>query len=702
VRAYVNGGELVAVAADPDPCFGNLCERGRLAPKIIYSPDRIRTPLVRSGPKGKIQFRQATWDEALSKIAEQFMDIRNRYGARALVSYMGAGTLEDGLSAFFKKMLEPFGSPNDIDCGSVCYVSSRILAPLTTLGIEGDAVTPDFENASSIILWGTNPLKDGIPDKMKRIREGEHKGASLIVVDPRRTSLARKADLWVPLLPGTDGALALALINIIIQRKWFDQGFVEQWTLGFDELASYACEFTPERTGKICGLDPVVILRLAEAFALGSRSAMDFYSGLEYAPSGVQNTRALYSLAALSGNLDVDGGLYIHAYPHALFQEYECNPAIPPLGAREFPLFYALAGRAHISGLPDAVLHDDPYPVRGLLLVGGSPYLSYPDSARWKQVYDRLDFIAVVDRFMPEEAAWADVILPAATYYEIESYHLYRDHGRMRRRVIEPVGEARNDSMILSAIAERLGYGSSFPGSEEEIVDRAFSNNRELLRILRDDPGVAPLPFGERRTRKYDSGHLRSDGKPGFPTPSGKFEFTSALLDRYGYDALPVYIDPRASTTDDNSMLMLTTGARTRKRFNSQYLDRRELAINREPALEINSIDAEIRGIKNGDLVSLRTDLGEIVLEARVTTGICQGAVHAPFGGGSRRHHGLWRQAHVNSVIPSHVRDPISGYPVVKAVMCDVAKIFTDGDICDSVSECIEYVENNVNSSPER
>jgi anaerobic selenocysteine-containing dehydrogenase len=254
--------------------------------------------------------------------------------------------------------------------------------------------------------------------------------------------------------------------------------------------------------------------------------------------------------------------------------------------------------------------------------------------------------------------------------------------------------------MILSAIAEHLGYGSSFPGSEEEIVDRAFSNNRELLRILRVDPGVARLPFGERRTRKYDSGHLRSDGKPGFPTPSGKFEFTSTLLDRYGYDALPVYIDPRASTTDNDSMLMLTTGARTRKRFNSQYLDHYELVLNREPALEINSIDAEMRGIKNGNLVSLRTDFGEIVLEARVTTGICQGTVHAPFGGGSRRHHGLWRQAHVNSVIPSHVRDPISGYPVVKAVMCDVAKVSTDGDLCDGVSECIEYDENRVNSTP--
>lgn len=675
VRAYVNEGELVAVGADPDPRFGSLCERGRLAPKIVYSPDRIMTPLLRSGPKGELHFREATWDEALDRIAAQFTDIRKGFGAHALASYMGAGTLEDGLSSCFKKFLEPFGSPNDIDCGSVCYVSSRILAPLTTLGIEGDALTADFENAGSVILWGTNPLKDGTPDKTRRIQAARRNGASLIVVDPRRNGLASKADLWVPLLPGTDGALTLGLINIVIQRKWFDPAFVGRWTLGFDALASYAAAFTPEKAADICGLDPALILRLAKAFSPGSQAAMDFYSGLEYAPSGVQNTRALYSLAALSGNLDVDGGLYIHAYPHAVFREYEYDPAVPPLGAREFPLFYALAGRAHISGLPDAVLHDDPYPVRGLLLAGGSPYLSYPEPETWKRVYDRLHFMAVIDRFMPEEAAWADVILPAATYYEIESFHLYRDHARIRRRVIEPVGKARNDSMILAAIAERLGCGSAFPGSEEEIVDRALADRQGLLRTLREGEGAAPLPFAVRKTRKYESGDLRSDGRPGFPTPSGRFEFASVLLRRYGYDALPLYTDPRASVPDNVSALMLTTGSRTIRRFNSQYLDRKDLTLNREPVLEMNPVDAEKKGIRNGDYVSLRTDVGAIVLEARVTKGISLGTVHAPFGGGSRRHHGLWRQAHVNAVIPSEVRDPISGYPVVKAVPCDVVRV---------------------------
>jgi len=675
VRAHVVQGELVAVTADPDPRFGNLCERGRLAPQIVYSPDRIRTPLIRSGPKGKLLFKEATWDEALRRISEAFMDIRNRHGARALASYMGAGTLEDGLTAFFKKILEPFGSPNDMDCGSVCYVSSRVLAPLTTLGIEGDIITPDFENANSIILWGSNPLKDGTPDKMKRIREARRNGAALLVVDPRRNGLAKEADLWIPVLPGTDGALALAVINIIIQKRLFDQRFVEHWTHGFSELAAYSATFTAEKAGNICGVDPELINRLARTFSGDSRVTMDFYSGLEYAPSGVQNTRALYSLAALSGNLDADGGLYIHSYPHPPYHEHMFDEDAPPLGAREYPLFYALAGRAHIAGLPAAVLHDDPYPVRGLLLVGGSPYLSYPDPEMWKRVYRQLDFMTVIDRFLPEEAAWADVVLPAATYYEIDSYHLYRDYVRRRQKIIEPVCQARNDSMILAAIASHLGYGSSFPQTEKEIRDLAFNSDPEMLNAFDSHSGLASLPSPKRRVLKHETGHLRSDGKQGFPTPSGRFEFKSEALERYGYEPLPVYTDPRVHHGRKGLTLMLTTGARTTATFNSQYLNRHEVTSQSRPTLEINPVDAQYRGIRNGDCVSLFTCSGEVLLEARVTEHIRQGTVHAPFGGGGRRQHGPWRYAHINSVVSPRVRDPISGYPVVKAVMCEVDRV---------------------------
>ncbi len=678
VKAFVSGGKLVSVAPDPHPRYGGLCERGRIAPQIVHSSDRIKTPLIRTGPKGSVNFREGSWDEALERITAAFCSIRDRSGARAVASYMGAGTLEDGLAAFYK-ILEPFGSPNDMDCGSICYVSSRILAPLTTFGIEADCVSPDFDKANTVVLWGTNPLKDGIRDKMLRIRKARDNGAVLIVVDPRRTRLAREADLWIPVLPGTDGALALGVISLLIRTGRYDQDFVDRWTIGFEELAAYAALFDPETVGRICGIDPALVFRFAGLLSGARGIALDFYSGIEYAPSGVQTARALYSLVALTGSIDTSGGLTIRQYPHRPVAEHACDPVSPPLGAQKYPLYYALTGRAHMAGFADAVLHGEPYPVHGLLLIGGSPMLSYPDSHKWRQVYEHLEFMAVVDRFLPEEAAWADVILPASTYYETDSYHRYRDRVRRRRKIIEPVGQAKPDSWILSALADSLGYGHRFPRTPREILEHSFRNTPHLLAELADGSGSAHLLVPPQRIRKYESGHLRSDGKPGFPTTSGKFEFSSVLLARYGYDALPVYRDPRPRVNGHHLLpLLLTTGARTKSRFNSQYIERPELGVRNDPVLEIHPVDAAVRGVKQGDAVCLRTSAGALYFEAFLTEHIRTGAVHAPAGGGSRRQPGVWRCANVNSIVPPEAVDPVSGYPVVKAVACDVSTFMSN------------------------
>jgi len=674
VRVRVEDGTICTVAADPDPRYGNLCERGRLAPEIVYSPDRIRTPLLRTGPRGTVSFRPATWDEALDRIAGKFLRISDAHGARAVASYFGAGTLEDSLLENFDRVLAPFGSPNDMNCGSICYVSSMILAPITTLGIPGASLGLDFENAEIILLWGTNPLKDGLPDKMRRIRAARKRGARLIVVDPRRHRLAREADEWVPVLPGTDGALALSLIHVIIREGWYDREFVEGWTEGFSALAAYAQGFAPQVAQTLCGVEAQVIEDLAATLGRARGVALDFYSGLEYAPSGTQNSRALYALLAITGNVDAEGGLLIRDCPHEPPPEFSLPQDRPPLGAREYPLFFALTGRAHLAGLPAAVLDSYPYPVRALLLVGGSPYLSYPDPDIWKRVYESLDFLVVVDRFLPEEAAWADVILPVTTCYEISSFQRYRECVRLRERVIEPVGESRNDTLILAAIMKRLGCGG-LPCTEEEILAQSLTGEGGLLEQIREGAAVVEALQQKTIHHKYRTGLLRKDGKPGFPTPTGKFEFSSTLLSRYGYDSLPIYDPPRAPEGLMEEPLLLTTGARSRRRFNSQYLDRPELVALHGPALEIHPIDAAARGIRNGDRVSVSTGSGQLHLEAHVTPHIYPGAVHAPHGGGSRHHLGAWRHANINAIIPPVIKDPISGYPAVKAVPCEVMRI---------------------------
>ncbi|MGO9377919.1 MAG: molybdopterin-dependent oxidoreductase [Dissulfurispiraceae bacterium] len=669
VRVSISGGRLLSVKSDSDPAYGNLCERGRLAPQIVYSPNRIKTPLIRTGPKGTAAFKPATWDEALEKVTDSLKNIKEINGARAVASYMGAGTLEDSLTDFYGKILAPFGSPNDIDCGSICYVSSRVLAPITTFGIHGSCISPDIDNAGVIIVWGTNPLKDGLPDKKRRIRAAQERGARIVVIDPRRSSLAKSADLWLPVRPGTDGALVLALMNVIISRDWYDKEFVSKWTIGFEALRKYAAAFSPERVSAICGIEEPVITGLAKMMSKHAPVTVDFYSGIEYAQSGTQTGRAIYSLMALLGSMDVDGGLIINEYPHHVPCEHIVDAENPALGACDHPLFYALTGKAHISGLGKAVLHGDPYPVRGLLLFGGSPMLSHTDPGMWRRVYEKLEFMLLVDRVLTTESLWADVILPATTYYEINSYQVYRKHVRLRHKIIEPVREARSDSAILAAIAERLGYGDVVPKSGRECRERAFGANSEYLARLYENLAV-DLHIPQRRIRKYESGQLRTDGNEGFPTPSGKFEFASALLERYGYDPLPVYDHPYRF--GEGMQLVLTTGARSKVRFNSQYLDRPELMTGNGPVLEINTVDATTRGIECGDTVTLMTEYGEIYLTAKVTRDICEGTVHAPSGGGRMHQVGSWPEANINSVIPPESKDPISGYPVLKAVPCEV------------------------------
>lgn len=686
VKVRIKDEKILDVAADLDSPYGYVCPKGKIAPKIVHSPDRIINPLIRNGEKGTVGFRQASWAEAMDLIGQGLIRVKEKYGATAVASYLGAGTLEDSLREFGSKFLSPFGSPNDMDCGSICYVASRIIAPLTTLGLGGSNLVADYDNAEAIIIWGANPAKDFPPIRYRKIKEAKKRGAIVIVIDPRRHQLAISADYWIPIRPGTDGALILGVLNIIIQNGRYDRNFIENMTIGFEELKAYAKNFTPSKVADICRIDEQLIFRLAEIMTSKKGVALSTYTGFEYAASGVQNTRALYILWAITGNIDIKGGLYIDQYPYDTVVEYPIPENNAPIGAREHSVFYALTGKAQFVEFPKAVLHDDPYPARALVVIGGSPYLSYPQPELWREVFKRLDFLVVVDRFMTMESIWADVILPAATYYEITSFQYYRsfkcyqDRVFLRRKVIEPVGEARNDVLIVGEIAKRLGYGNLYPQNEDEILKKVFENQPDLLKELLSNPGGVRLEECERRYKKYESGHLRSDEKPGFPTPSGKLEICSSILAKYGYDPLPVYADPydglsKTKKSSEKYPFALTTGARSVYKFNSQYLNIPDLVrLHPVPVLALNPVDASAIGVKDGDRIWVETENGKLRLTASITSDICAGTVHAPYGGGSIFQKGEWKEAAINILLSPQGRDPISGYITCKAIPCNIRK----------------------------
>jgi anaerobic selenocysteine-containing dehydrogenase len=264
--------------------------------------------------------------------------------------------------------------------------------------------------------------------------------------------------------------------------------------------------------------------------------------------------------------------------------------------------------------------------------------------------------------------------------FEIESYMVYDRYVQLRQRIIEPLGEARSDWEIASAIAGRLGYGHLYPGSSEERLRQAFSGNGLGLDRLRGHPEGVQLPVPEQRYRKWELGLLRRDGRPGFETPSGKFELTSSVLAAYGYDALPVYVEPSEGPISTPELaeqfpLVFNSGARTQSDFRSQHHNIPGLLkMQPRPLVTIHPQDAAPRGIQTGDEVFVVTRRGSVRYAAWVTDNIVPGVVEANAGGGSPIASGLWRECNVNELTDPDNRDPISGFPVYKALLCDVVK----------------------------
>ena len=330
--------------------------------------------------------------------------------------------------------------------------------------------------------------------------------------------------------------------------------------------------------------------------------------------------------------------------------------------------------------LPDAILHGTPYPLRAMLIAGSSIITAYPNPGLWRRSFAALDFLAVVDRFLTADALYADVVLPAATMFEIESYGVYDRRVQLRRQVIEPLGEARSDWAIAAALADRLGYGHLYPQTSEEMLRRALDGSGVDLETLRRRPEGVELPAPEQRYRKWELGLLRADGQPGFETPSGKFEIASSLLAHYGYDPLPVYTEPRegplaAPELAKQFPLVFNSGARLQSDFRSQHHNIPGLLkMQPGPRVTLHPRDAAPRHIQTGDAVFVVSPRGKVAYTAWVSEDIVPGVIEANAGGGSPIASPAWRESNVNELTDADNRDPISGFPVYKALLCDVVK----------------------------
>lgn len=675
VITTVENGVLTRVEPDRESPRGRLCPRGALAPSILYGEQRIARPLVRDGAHGEGELRKATWDEALGRAARLLEDVARKHGSRAIASYFGRGVLATpvtrlGMGA--DTLLTRLGSPNDMNCASICNLASNTVTPVTTLGIGVRGMVQDVEHSDLIVAWGKNSTTDDGPQTMlRRIEAAQRRGAKLIVIDPRQSGLGERADWWVPVTPGADGALALALLKLIVDEERYDTAFVRDFTRGFDEFKAYLDTLDTRQLSRWCGVSPEDVRALADLLCSTQKASLISYTGLEYQLSAVQNNRAIYVLWALTGKLDVEGGIYLSARNAPVVQLKDLPEGDQPIGAAEFPLFYRFTGEGQFSRFPHAVLDDDPYPVRALLVVGGSPAVSFPDSASWRAAYGKLECLVVVDRFFTEETRFADVVLPACTLYETPRLESGPEGPVVREAVLAPAGEARNDVLILSELAERLGAGAGFPQTEEEL--RSWLTGGAIPYA---GDFVARRTEAKRSYCKYLTGELRADGKPGFPTPSGKFEICSTYLEESGFTPYPEYRDIRSLDVfaDPTLTFTLTTGARSDTRMGAFGANLPGIAaIEPCPLADVAAEDARELGIEDGGRVRVTTPFGSGVYTARVG-GMARGAVHLPHGGGSSFMPKAWRDGNVNDLCSLDYQDPVTGFVTTKSVPCRVEK----------------------------
>ncbi len=675
VTITLEDGVLAAVKPNSQSPRARLCPRGALVPKFIYGEQRVKTPLIRNGARGMGELREATWDEALDHAATLIKDVTRRHGARAMASYFGRGVLFSpvmGMSSGPEAFLRNIGSPNDCNCGSICNLVSSTIAPALTLGVPTMKQVQDVPNSDLIVSWGKNSATDDGPQIMlAQIQQAQARGAKLIVIDPRLEGLGQIADWWIPILPGTDGALALAMCKIIVEENRYDTEFVRDWTQGFEEFAVYLATLELEKLGTICGVPVADIRKLTDEFCGTQKASLVSYTGLEYALSAVQNIRAQYVLWAITGKLDVEGGIYLNAWGQPTQPVRPVPEENTPLGAAKYPLYFGLAGMALFGQFPHAVLDDDPHPVRGLLVVGGSPAVSFPDSNTWRAAYERLECLIVVDRFYSEEVRYADVVLPAKTLYEMIRVQATPEGPALIDPALETIGQARDESIILGQLADRLGFGDKYPRNEDELRSWLVAAQR---------PFVAPFKAATppaRAYKKYATGQLRADGKPGFPTPSGKFEIRSTTLEQFGYTPYPRFEDVRdlPGFGADEWPLLMTTGARSNKRMGGLGANLAPIGegIDPKPLVDINEADAATAGIADGDAIVVETPFGQAPFYAHVG-GATEGAIHVPHGGGSAYMPQPWREGNANCLTSLEFCDSITGFPMLKSVPCRIRK----------------------------
>jgi anaerobic selenocysteine-containing dehydrogenase len=600
-----DAGRVTKILPNPEHPLsqGAFCVKGmRGLPEWTYHPNRLLHPLRRVGPRGSGQWARVTWDEALDEVADRMAAIRTQYGAPSLVGAVSGAAFSRG--AIVALLMRSLGSPNWMINQDLCGGCRAVSDKVTGLGItNGD----DVDNAATVLIVGRNPVAAD-PVQWQAIKRAKQRGAAIVVIDPFRTPAAEIADVWLRPKPGTDAAIALAMMQVMIAEDLYDKDFTARWCHGFDALAVRVADWTPARAAGVAGVAADDIARAARLYAAGPACFVSGH-GIDAASNGVQTFRAFHALVAIGGNVDRVGGNRRAKKP-AGFRTYldllhEARFRLPDaierrtIGADDFPLWAGPRGwqtACHNPSVLAAMLTGVPYPVRGAYVSGVNIAVMYPDARRTLAALQSLDFLCVAAHQMNPTAAVADIVLPKTTTLEEEevSFNPGGPAVTYTAAAIEPCGEARDDLSIAVGILDRM---RALGAVTAELLP--WRTKRAFNECLIGESGVSYEAL--QRDSCVMVPHTLGDfGREPFRTPSGKIELYSEALAELGLDPLPGFVAPPV-VGDMAFPLTLQTGQREKTYHHSRFRDQAwARKVSPDPLVHVHPDTAAAHGLADG------------------------------------------------------------------------------------------------------
>jgi anaerobic selenocysteine-containing dehydrogenase len=660
IEAIVRNGKFVGVRGLKEASSrGQLCAKAHGAPQWVYSPQRLRTPLRRVGAKGEGKFESITWDEALDIIAAKLKEQKEKYGPESLAALSPAPRYYSALQSRFLLL---HGSPNFGHSG-ICAIQRAFSYSYTI----GGSPRPDVENTKLLIIWAKQPIFSGPPKGgTRQILDAKQRGVKIVAIKPSIEPDVAIADEWVPVRPGTDAALALGLLHVVIGENLYDHDFVEKWTYGFDRLVEHVKQYTPEWAERVTGVPAQQIRSLAREYATTKHACIATGNGFEHATSCNDALRAIAILSAVCGHLDRPGGDLLGGGRGGRGgddadgggggggERDSLRSRITPefvdkLVGPEFPKpFQPVSGMTTSAyhRIIESVLTEDPYPVRTIIAPGTQPSVSNRGAKNVVAALKKLDFFVVIDVTRTAEMDYADIVIPVTTVYENDlRFGSVGNRTMLANKVIEPLGAYKSDLHFWIELAARMGYAKDFwNGSVDEYVNSQLKPFKLTLDELRQHPGgivrenrrPVAAPVYEKYEKAFAAQSTRVSGGPFLP--QGKVAIYNTTFEQHGYNPLPEWREPPESITGTPELLerypLVFSDYHTSRVYFASW--QRHVPYLREvapdPTVHIHPETAKARGIDNGDWVIVESPHGYIKLKAEIYPGIRPDTVMALHG----------------------------------------------------------------------